>query len=646
MQKHTSPGLIAGLFIISLVGLTLIVGPFFVPEIQGMAKTVLAIIGGIVLFVGMIGLIITKLYVRTSPDMVFVRTGSGGMRVIMDGGAIVVPVIHTVKFIPTNTMRIDVERTGADALLTSDKLRARIRANFYINVPKDEKMIVQASASLPDMISGHDGRYTVQTLIEEKLIGALRTVAATKTLEELNADRQGFADAVQKIVEADLTPNGLKLESVNISGLDQEDPSTLSPDSNIFDAIGAKTIATITATQRVERATIEADAARKVKDQTVEQEKYLAEKDREQAEAVATAEAAKSKVAAEQEQLAQQAIIAAETETRKKQAELDSQAAVVAAEQSKKAQTAKVASDKEVALAQAAKEKESQVAMVQAEEARMIAERQREIAVAVAEQERAEAEAKRIEAEKLKAVADQQMQTAVAVETANRESERSIIAKRADAQQQQIEKNMAADVQAYSVTKQAQAQEDAAKNLANARLTEAKASQEAAALEAEGQKAKELVPVLVAAEKVEVDRKSVEVLSNKLKAETENSEIAMNRELGLAAIQANKEAMIAYAQAMGQALSNANMTIWGDPDAVKKINSSFLSAQAMGMGVGGFLDGLPPQLRTVLEGLMSKLTPTPAPSAEALEAPAAKEESETPAKTAGSDKKPEKAATN
>ena len=110
MNKQSSSGLTGGLFITTLAGLGVIVGPFFVPQIEGVGKAVLALIGGFLLLMGVIGLIITKLYVKARPDLVFVRTGSGGMRVVTEGGCLVVPLLHTVKFIPTTTMRIDVER--------------------------------------------------------------------------------------------------------------------------------------------------------------------------------------------------------------------------------------------------------------------------------------------------------------------------------------------------------------------------------------------------------------------------------------------------------------------------------------------------------------------------------------------------------
>ena len=44
-----------------------------------------------------IGIIIARLYRRSSKEISFVRTGFGGEKVILGGGAIVLPVLHEIK---------------------------------------------------------------------------------------------------------------------------------------------------------------------------------------------------------------------------------------------------------------------------------------------------------------------------------------------------------------------------------------------------------------------------------------------------------------------------------------------------------------------------------------------------------------------
>src|SRR5690606_26378501 len=111
-----------------------------------------------------------------------------------------------------------------------------------------------------------------------------RTVAATKTLNELHTKRSDFADAVQAIVEQDLKHNGLTLESTTISRLDQTPPNALREQDNVFDAQGLKTIAAVVQAQRVERNRIERVADQQVKQQEVESQKFIYAQERERAQ--------------------------------------------------------------------------------------------------------------------------------------------------------------------------------------------------------------------------------------------------------------------------------------------------------------------------------------------------------------------------
>src|SRR5206468_11778634 len=123
----------------------------------------------------------------------------------------------------------------------------------------------------------------VSELVEDKLVSALRTVAATKDLVELHSKRDEFASAVQEIVTHDLSSNGLTLESVTISSLDQTDASALQ-EKNVFDAQGLRKIAEITQKARVERNQIEMEAQRQVVEKNVDTKKKVLEMQRDEAE--------------------------------------------------------------------------------------------------------------------------------------------------------------------------------------------------------------------------------------------------------------------------------------------------------------------------------------------------------------------------
>ena len=120
-------------------------------------------------------LVVTRLYQKTKASEAFVRTGAGGVQVVRDGGCIVVPFLHELVRVSLQTIKLEVVRENEDALITLDKLRADIRAEFFVRVQPDRESILQASRSLGDRMSSAG---SVKELVEDKLVSALRTAAA------------------------------------------------------------------------------------------------------------------------------------------------------------------------------------------------------------------------------------------------------------------------------------------------------------------------------------------------------------------------------------------------------------------------------------------------------------------------------------
>jgi flotillin len=67
---------------------------------------ILAIIAVIVIIV-----FLNRFYVKSSRDMALIRTGAGGRRVLMDGGAVALPILHRVERMNMRTMRLRVDRS-------------------------------------------------------------------------------------------------------------------------------------------------------------------------------------------------------------------------------------------------------------------------------------------------------------------------------------------------------------------------------------------------------------------------------------------------------------------------------------------------------------------------------------------------------
>ncbi|MBU0475100.1 MAG: flotillin family protein [Bacteroidetes bacterium] len=216
-----------------------------------------------------IGLIFARLYKRASKEISFVRTGMGGQKVIMNGGALVLPVLHELIHVNMNTLRLEVRRANEQALITRDRMRVDVTAEFYVRV----KPIVEAIADAAQTL----GRRTLdpqqlKELIEGKFVDSLRAVAAEMAMEELHEQRVNFVQKVQAAVSEDLLKNGLELESVSLTSLDQTNRDFFNP-QNAFDAEGLTRLTEEIESRRKQRNDIEQDTSVKVGQKNLEAEK-------------------------------------------------------------------------------------------------------------------------------------------------------------------------------------------------------------------------------------------------------------------------------------------------------------------------------------------------------------------------------------
>lgn len=156
-----------------------------------------------------IGMIFASLYRRSSKELAFVRTGLGGQKVVMDGGAIVLPIFHECVNINMKTLKLEVSRAGSDSLITLDRLRA---------------------------------------------------AAVSMSMHQLFDKRADFIQAVQNAVSEDLLKNGLELESVSLTRLDQT-PIKYFDAQNAFDAEGLTKLTQQTQQCARERNEIEQDTS-------------------------------------------------------------------------------------------------------------------------------------------------------------------------------------------------------------------------------------------------------------------------------------------------------------------------------------------------------------------------------------------------
>jgi predicted TIM-barrel enzyme len=88
------------------------------------------------------------LYLRSSKERSFVRTGLGGQKVVLDGGAFVLPIVHDVIPVNMNTLRLEVTRGRDKALITRDRMRVDLMAEFYVRVAARPEAVAAAAQTL------------------------------------------------------------------------------------------------------------------------------------------------------------------------------------------------------------------------------------------------------------------------------------------------------------------------------------------------------------------------------------------------------------------------------------------------------------------------------------------------------------------
>ncbi len=237
--------------------------------------------------------------------------------------------------------------------------------------------------------------------------------------------------------------------------------------------------------------------------------------------------------------------------------------------------------------AQIVRDQHVQTAAVERDKAVALADRQKQIAVAEQEAARARAEAAVLRAAAEREQAGQQVQSVVQLAEAEREANKKLIAARQEIEQEKLKLQTAADVDAYTRTKQAEGDRDAAQKQAEARLQLAEAEAQAKELVARGEKAQQMVAVEVAREQVGVEGAKVAVERQQLENRQEFAEAGIQLEVRKLSIQAGRDVQVEFAKALASFLTNGHMTLYGTPETA----SAMLDKMASGFGVRSMIEG-------------------------------------------------------
>ncbi|EFO4707321.1 flotillin family protein [Escherichia coli] len=424
-----------------------------------------AIIAVCILFI--IGIIFARLYRRASAEQAFVRTGLGGQKVVMSGGAIVMPIFHEIIPINMNTLKLEVSRSTIDSLITKDRMRVDVVVAFFVRVKPSVEGIATAAQTLGQRtLSPED----LRMLVEDKFVDALRATAAQMTMHELQDTRENFVQGVQNTVAEDLSKNGLELESVSLTNFNQTSKEHFNP-NNAFDAEGLTKLTQETERRRRERNEVEQDVEVAVREKN--RDALSRKLEIEQQEAFMTLEQ-------EQEQ---------EQQVKPRTAEQNARIAAFEAERRREAEQTRILAERqiqetEIEREQAVRsrkveaEREVRIKEIEQQQVTEIANQTKSIAIAAKSEQQSQAEARANLALAEAVSAQQNVETTRQTAEADRAKQVALIAAAQDAETKAVE-----------LTVRAKAEKEAAEMQAAAIVELAEATRKKGLAEAEAQRA-------------------------------------------------------------------------------------------------------------------------------------------------------------
>jgi flotillin len=356
-------------------------------------------------------------YLKVPPNLVAVLSGrkrkladgrTVGYRMVRGGAALRIPLLEKVDYLSLNVLTIPLEIRRA---YTLQGVPVSVKAVANVKIRSDEMSLHAAAERFLGMT--HDD---IQKVIFQTLEGHLRSILGTLTVEEVNSDRNSFAQKLTSEAANDLEKMGLGVDVLTI----QE----VSDDEDYLNALGKRRTAEVKrdaiigeaeanrdakiksagALQEGERAKLNAEAeiAQAQRDYQIRQAQYQAEVETERARAnqagpLAQAQSRQSVVAEEvkvERMRTQELIGVQEQEVLRKQKELEA-TVLKPAEAERKATIIRAEAQKEAFVLEAEGKRQAQIAMAEAEQQRL---RQEGSGRALALEAEGKAEAAKIEA--------------------------------------------------------------------------------------------------------------------------------------------------------------------------------------------------------------------------------------------------------
>jgi len=409
---------------------------------------------GLVVFLILL-VIFAKFYQKSSKDIAFVRTGLFGQRIVLTGGALAIPIFHQTTPVNMNTLKLEVERKENNGLITKDKMRVDVNTAFYVRVIGNKDSVSLAAQTLGSRTLNPK---SVQDLMDGKFVSAMRTTAAEMTLEELQTNGRQFTDQVHTQIENVVSKNGLELESVSLSRLDQTSKEFFDP-SNTFDAEGLIKIAEETEASRKKRNEIQKNTELKIEQINLDtEEKSLEIKRKSEFARIQTEMEINSRRAGQNAEIAK-----AQAESKKLSSEYEikenEETEKLKIQSDQEIQKDRLESEKVLRQLDLDKSKNIQISEIDKQKMVKIAEEDQSIELYKKQKERAESAISTRESEAKAAVAEEQIITAREMAKTEREKTVALLKSERIAQEKSIAITISAEAEKVAANDVAKAKE-------------------------------------------------------------------------------------------------------------------------------------------------------------------------------------------
>jgi flotillin len=237
-------------------------------------------------------MLISRNYIKVSPNQAAVISGRkrkladgsiAGYRLVRGGATLVFPFLEKVEFLDLNVITVPLATSRA---YTVQGVPVSVKAVANVKIKGDDTSLRSASERFLGM-----PQQQFHQLVFQTLEGHLRAILGTLTVEEINNDRQSFAQKLTTEAAGDLEKMGIGLDALTIQEISDEE--------GYLDALGKRRTAEVKRDAEIGQAEANRDSKIKASLALQEGEKVRLETEAQIAQSQRETEIQKAQVQAE-----------------------------------------------------------------------------------------------------------------------------------------------------------------------------------------------------------------------------------------------------------------------------------------------------------------------------------------------------------